>query len=454
MGFLQRLFGKEEQKPAPTESRSDYRQQVPKAAQTNPRDMGGPNLFNRSTPARPAVGSQAQKYVPQNPAPLKDSHPKVAPWEGTITSPSTPTGPPEPYKPPMPDDWFAEDVQGATHSYQRNAAELKRLEGLPSEVEKSPLGRRMTWEAYDALTPDQRAAVDFNGLLFEAREADLAKDAPKLTGADLDAYNADVLQTFGKAGGSDVQAKETMRLLKTINFKAVGRDLDEFLSMEAGFSPMEVKNFAFSDAEVKALENFEVTAPRAQMDTSNMGASGYPGTGGGAVAQGSSGYPAISNPKATVAPTQDVLAGVDFDQYLDTRSMENARAISTALASGVRDAYAGMLRSGADNSWTLNAALGTQAEYKPEERPPGYGRGPAGSYQLQMDQAIEQAYGLLQANPNASGMEALMTGLTNQAWTEDEKKMLWEYVDNRSRNERDYLGMPEANQIRDLLGWK
>jgi hypothetical protein len=61
---------------------------------------------------------------------------------------------------------------------------------------------------------------------------------------------------------------------------------------------------------------------------------------------------------------------------------------------------------------------------------------------------------MLQANPNASGMEALMTGLTNQNWTEDEKKMLWEYIDNRSRNERDYLGMPEANQIRDLLGWK
>lgn len=114
----------------------------------------------------------------------------------------------------------------------------------------------LSWDAYDKLTPDQRAAVDFNTLLVAAREKDLgisyAKDP--FTGEQKQQYDADVKEMFGETGGSEKFAPNTVALLKQINLKALGQDLDEFLSLERAFTADELKDFKIEDLpELKQL---------------------------------------------------------------------------------------------------------------------------------------------------------------------------------------------------------
>jgi hypothetical protein len=124
----------------------------------------------------------------------------------------------------------------------------------PLEPEPKPLVTQeastaaLTWEAYDALPEDQRAAVDFNTLLVRAREADIGKSyIEKATPEQKEMYNRDVEAMFGKTGGSEKYAPNTVALLKQIDFKAVGQDLDEYLSLERGFTVSELKNFTLKD---------------------------------------------------------------------------------------------------------------------------------------------------------------------------------------------------------------
>jgi hypothetical protein len=104
----------------------------------------------------------------------------------------------------------------------------------------------MTQKQYDALSDDQRKAVDFNTLLVEARERDL-KMSRNMQGADLEDYNKRVEAIFGKGGGTSSPAPNTLELLEKIQFTAPGQDIDDYLSMEAGISLDELKNFKLPD---------------------------------------------------------------------------------------------------------------------------------------------------------------------------------------------------------------
>lgn len=93
--------------------------------------------------------------------------------------------------------------------------------------------KQLSWEEYDALSPQQRAVVDFNGALYNATNAD--KQA-KLKGADdpnvRGSYDQAVAKTFGKGDrGSDTYAPNTMALLSTLGLNDEGGDLDEWLGM-------------------------------------------------------------------------------------------------------------------------------------------------------------------------------------------------------------------------------
>jgi hypothetical protein len=111
----------------------------------------------------------------------------------------------------------------------------------------------LTWKQYDKLDDDQKAAVDFNTRLVQARQKDLKAgtrtETPAYSEAQLNQYNADVEEIFGKEGGSDTIAINTVELLKSINFKAVGQDLDEYLSLERAIDADELKNFTLSSAQ-------------------------------------------------------------------------------------------------------------------------------------------------------------------------------------------------------------
>lgn len=133
----------------------------------------------------------------------------------------------------------------------------------PFDVEIDP-GEvfEMTEEAYWSLTPDQRAQVDFNTMLFDARQADLTQPVT-LDGEAQIAYD-DMLQTvFGSTErGSDIVGMNTLKLLDSMGLEAHGQDLDDFLSMERGFTADEIVNFEMSDEELMLLDKALSTAPR------------------------------------------------------------------------------------------------------------------------------------------------------------------------------------------------
>ena len=107
-----------------------------------------------------------------------------------------------------------------------DAANRDKLRG-PVEI------KQLSWEEYDALSPKQRAAVDFNGALYNATNAD--KQA-QLKGADdpnvRGSYDKALEKTFGSRDrGSDTYAPNTLALLSTLGLNDKGGDLDEWLNM-------------------------------------------------------------------------------------------------------------------------------------------------------------------------------------------------------------------------------
>lgn len=100
---------------------------------------------------------------------------------------------------------------------------------------------RLTAEAYDLLTPQQKNAIKFNELLLDAVERD--RSATK-DGADMEDYRARSEAMFGTQGGSRTYAPNTLALLEKFNLgeDLRGQDLDEYLSLDRAFDAEEIKN--------------------------------------------------------------------------------------------------------------------------------------------------------------------------------------------------------------------
>lgn len=100
----------------------------------------------------------------------------------------------------------------------------------------------LSWDEYQALSGDQKAAVDFNTLLVEAREKDLSKKW-SLSPDEQAEYDTRVTKVFGQGGSSKQPAPNTVKLLATLDFEAVGQDLDQYLSLERGFTMEDLDTF-------------------------------------------------------------------------------------------------------------------------------------------------------------------------------------------------------------------
>lgn len=98
----------------------------------------------------------------------------------------------------------------------------------------------MTWEQYDALSEDQKKAVDFNTLLVKAREQDLKRAHVPWKAERVEKYNARLNDIFGPGGNSETLAFSVAKLLDGMDFKAVGQDVDEFLSLERAIDAKEL----------------------------------------------------------------------------------------------------------------------------------------------------------------------------------------------------------------------
>lgn len=93
---------------------------------------------------------------------------------------------------------------------------------------------RMTQEEYDALTPEQRQAVDFNAMLVTAVRKDRHnQDEYAPTDEQRAAYDASVQGMFGKGGGSKMYAPATMSVLGQLGYQDNASDLDDFLRLKA-----------------------------------------------------------------------------------------------------------------------------------------------------------------------------------------------------------------------------
>lgn len=113
---------------------------------------------------------------------------------------------------------------------------------------KAPSARKraMTWDEYNALSDDQRAAVDWNTAFLKAREKDVGTSYD-YTEEERAAYDERVEKMFGEGRGSDTYAPEVVALLEQINFSAVGQDLDEYLSLDRLIDTEELKDFKLTD---------------------------------------------------------------------------------------------------------------------------------------------------------------------------------------------------------------
>ena len=119
---------------------------------------------------------------------------------------------------------------------REKAIQLTDYEGLADNAR----ARRLSWEEYSRLTEDARRAADLNKLLVRSREDDLTRKKP-MSGAREAQYNADVAEVFGPEGTkSDTVAPRVVGLLADLDINAVGKDLDDYLSLREGISADEI----------------------------------------------------------------------------------------------------------------------------------------------------------------------------------------------------------------------
>ena len=206
---------------------------VPKS---KPRDIAGTRGYRPPPPVGPVPGS---KFDPSRMQPL------------------TPYTMPAPKPVPVPlekQDELDVDREGSAtdvlHDFARQAGGLstdpakiaKQATAKPVEVKRRTY--QLTWDEYNKLSDDQRAAVDFNTLLVQAREKDLAnQEKYKPTPEQEQAYQEEVERMFGVGRGSETYAPETLGVLKQIDYASDGEDLDDFLGLKTAIGIKDLKDF-------------------------------------------------------------------------------------------------------------------------------------------------------------------------------------------------------------------
>ena len=216
------------------------------------------------------------------------------------------------------------------HPFSTGAADLDKTLPLMKvdKLESAPV----TWETYDTMSTDQRAATDFNTLLVKSREDDLSKSW-MLVGDELTQYEKKVENLFGKGGGSETLAPNTVDLLSKLDMKFVGQDLDEYLSLERAIDAEEMVDFKFSKKDAKTLDT-------------------------------------LANPVIPWKP--EVVSSLD---YQDVRSPENQMAIDTQAIKKAQDLIKKVMQDPATLVFDFDTAMfGPSAEMQIKGTVPvGYG---------------------------------------------------------------------------------
>lgn len=412
--------------------------------------------------------------VPHGAAPAEEAEPRKPALPKPVKTPKPVQTPKQP---------SGRELQD--YSYELSPRELDRVRRenplASATVSKTNTLKPLSWDEYDALTADQRAAVDFNSALVEARERDLKTDDKWYTKEDRAQFAKDVEEMFGAEGGSAQMAPATMALLKKINFKAVGQDLDEFLSLERGIGVKELKNFQFSTNALKQLDtSLVVPKPPEPPAAPEAPAIEFlpPEPPSLLTWEEQLGLPPLgTDPTAPVVPgtspaehAHEVAAAYRIaskaadDRYAALRTPENMAAVDTAAIKSALEAYRARVAGGAPHAWSAPRALSDIESLL--ITPIGYGRrgtpdkkftdtnGVAHSYEEMLDMSFKDAYSYLMAHPDQTGLAALFQDFKDRDWSEEEQQQLWDYINNRTMQDVQVMDSSAARAVRTALGWK
>lgn len=265
---------------------------------------------------------------------------------------------------------------------------------------------RMTRAEYNALSPAERAAVDFNGELVRAVRKDtrLQKKYEKTaTPEERETYDADVELLFGPDRGSETYAPETVAVLRQLDFSDTAADLDDFLNLSTAIT-------------VEDLSRID--------------------TGGGPLDEAGRGRLELQQGLAqATADLRETLAR--GNQLLQNFSV-SART---------------------DRLQHVDMLGGSPGQVNP-----GLGFGPpqwdAGGNPADLNTYFQQAFDILADRANAKDRDAILTSIGGDLRPE-EAESFWRYVDKRTRRAGRYdldLGIEKdtryhsAEQLRQLLG--
>jgi hypothetical protein len=127
-------------------------------------------------------------------------------------------------------DTYAPDAKG-------DPAKIKQ-----ERVESKDRAVPMTLDAYQKLSDDQRAAVDFNTALIEAREKDI-NGGWMIKVPSADSGSAEFRKSvFGDNAPTGGNPENVLRLLERIGYKAPGTKLEDFLSLDMAVTADELKD--------------------------------------------------------------------------------------------------------------------------------------------------------------------------------------------------------------------
>lgn len=319
--------------------------------------------------------------------------------------------------------------QGTLHPEQQKMFEAHEAEDARAEREKV-LGittgaltttpellkeqvDRLTPEEYNALSPRQRAAVDYNTLLATAVKKDLNRQDryAKLGDAAHDRYDKSVKQMFGEDGGSDLYAPETMAVLRQLKIgKDEAADLDDYLNLKV----------AITADDLKDITDGGQPAPNYAIE--------------GRVSEGAQGKLAVV--EGLVDKTQDMEASLAKGKQL----------MQSFLATAAAERSEDLGNLGGSSPLASRPSLGFRQPTWTQSGAPG-----------DLNTYFMQAFDTL-ADPKVDKDKVL--GELNQMLSPDELDAFKSYADARTRNTRYYgaqlrLGQGDSErpkQIRAILG--
>lgn len=301
--------------------------------------------------------------------------------------------------------------------------------GGPKITEENYTAAPLTWEAYSALPSEQKSAIDWNTLLIEAREKDLAREAapPKVPDAQARAeYDEKVKNIFGETGGSQVYAPNTVTLLDNLGIKAQGQDLDEYLGLNRAITSTEMGDVKFTSGQLETIDDLMKDR--------------------------------------TLTPEQ-------VTQYSKVRDPGNVRLLDNqAIEAAGREIKAAMTNPDL-NLWSFEAAIpgliGDNKKPVSAAVPLGYGTpeirgGGAENIDNQMDVWLNTAYEHLKSDQ--TDPQDLWDAMKERQFTPEDVQTFFQFMDTKLSNEERYGETPApegrpgksrtAEEIRRILGWE